>query len=94
MSFMPQHLALTAIARGAHTTRDAMEVQPFWGLAHTRCLLSIGPGVCGQFLILRHGTKEAFMELGTPRALTQHGAWLWGAQSVEASSGKAAGFSP
>lgn len=37
------------------------------------------------------------MELGTPRALTQHGAWHWGAQSmfatqnfnrVEASSGK------
>lgn len=43
------------------------------------------------------------MELDTPRALTQHGACLWGAQTmfvtqnfnrVEASSGKAAGFSP
>lgn len=94
---MPQHLALTACAGGAHTTQDAAEVQPFWGLAHSRHLLSIGPRVCGQFLILRHGTKEAFMELGTPRALTQHRAWLWGAQSVfatqnfngvEASSGK------
>ena len=73
MSFMPQHLALTACAGGAHTTQDTMAVQPFWGLAHSRCLLSIGPCVCGQFLILRHGTTEAFTEPGPPRALARMG---------------------